>query len=153
MKTKMIYDTDPYLVPYKKAIDTRHRRIREARDRMAPHGRLCDVLNNHLYYGLHREGREWVFREWAPNANRIYLIGEFNNWKRVASYELKPVGTGNWEIRLPEMFLRHGELYKLFIEWPGGGGERLPAYCTRAVQDPEGLLRPGLGSGAVPLAA
>ena len=61
MKTKMIYDTDPYLVPYKKAIDTRHRRIREARDRMAPHGRLCDVLNNHLYYGLHREGREWVF--------------------------------------------------------------------------------------------
>ena len=137
MKTKMIYDTDPYLVPYKKAIDTRHRRIREARDRMAPHGRLCDVLNNHLYYGLHREGREWVFREWAPNANRIYLIGEFNNWKRVASYELKPVGTGNWEIRLPEMFLRHGELYKLFIEWPGGGGERLPAYCTRAVQDPD----------------
>ncbi len=137
MKTKMIYDTDPYLVPYKKAIDTRHRRIREARDRMAPHGRLCDVLNNHLYYGLHREGREWVFREWAPNANRIYLIGEFNNWKRIASYELKPVGTGNWEIRLPEMFLRHGELYKLFIEWPGGGGERLPAYCTRAVQDPD----------------
>jgi len=137
MKTKMIYDTDPYLVPYKKAIDTRHRRIREARDRMAPHGRLCDVLNNHLYYGVHREGREWVFREWAPNANRIYLIGEFNNWKRVASYELKPVGTGNWEIRLPEMFLRHGELYKLFIEWPGGGGERLPAYCTRAVQDPD----------------
>ena len=34
------------------------------------------------------------------------------------------------------MFLSHGELYKLFIEWPGGGGERLPSYATRCVQDP-----------------
>jgi 1,4-alpha-glucan branching enzyme len=35
------------------------------------------------------------------------------------------------------MFLRHGDLYKLFIEWPGGGAERIPAYVTRAVQDPD----------------
>ena len=136
-KVKMIYDTDPYLQPYKEAIDARHARIQAAHDRIAGTGRLTDALNNHLYYGLHHEGREWVLREWAPNANRIYLIGEFNNWKRIGTYEMKPVGGGSWELRLPEMFLRHGELYKLFIEWPGGGGERLPAYCTRAVQDPD----------------
>ena len=136
-KVKMIYDTDPYLQPYKEAIDARHARIQAAHDRIAGKGRLTDSLNNHLYYGLHHEGREWVLREWAPNANRIYLIGEFNNWKRIGTYEMKPVGGGSWELRLPEMFLRHGELYKLFIEWPGGGGERLPAYCTRAVQDPD----------------
>ena len=35
------------------------------------------------------------------------------------------------------MFLSHGVLYKLWIEWPGGGGERIPAYCTRVVQDPQ----------------
>ena len=137
MKPKMIYETDPYLLPYKEAIDARHARILAARDKIAGEGRLADAVNNHLYYGLHHEGREWVLREWAPNANRIYLIGEFNNWKRIATYEMKPVGGGSWELRLPEMFLRHGELYKLFIEWPGGGGERLPAYCTRAVQDPD----------------
>ena len=136
-KVKMIYDTDPYLQPYKEAIDARHARIQAAHDRIAGTGRLTDALNNHLYYGLHPERREWVLREWAPNANRIYLIGEFNNWKRIGTYEMKPVGGGSWELRLPEMFLRHGELYKLFIEWPGGGGERLPAYCTRAVQDPD----------------
>ena len=136
-KVKMIYDTDPYLQPYKEAIDARHARIQAAHDRIAGKGRLTDALNNHLYYGLHHEGREWVLREWAPNANRIYLIGEFNNWKRIGTYEMKPVGGGSWELRLPEMFLHHGELYKLFIEWPGGGGERLPAYCTRAVQDPD----------------
>ncbi|MBR1632855.1 MAG: alpha amylase C-terminal domain-containing protein [Bacteroidales bacterium] len=32
--------------------------------------------------------------------------------------------------------MRHGELYKLFVEWTGGGAERLPAYVTRVVQDP-----------------
>ena len=134
---KKIYETDPYLAPYKEAIEKRHERILEERDKIALNGSLADGLNNHLYYGLHRDADgSWVFREWAPNASRIYLIGEFNNWKRTAAYSLNPIGGGNWEIRLPAMFLHHQELYKLFIEWPGGGGERLPSYVRRVVQDP-----------------
>ena len=133
----MIYDNDQYLMPFKGAIDARHERIEATRKFIAGKGKLKDGVNNHMFYGLHREGEEWVFREWAPNANRIYLIGAFNNWKRTTAYELKPKGGGNWEIRIPAMFLHHGDLYKLFIEWPGGGGERLPSYVTRAVQDPE----------------
>lgn len=134
---KKIYETDPYLAPYKEAIEKRHERILEERDKIALDGSLADGLNNHLYYGLHRDADGgWVFREWAPNASRIYLIGEFNNWRRTAAYSLHPIGSGNWEIRLPAMFLHHQELYKLFIEWPGGGGERLPSYVRRVVQDP-----------------
>ena len=137
-KVKMLYDTDPYLMPFKGAIDARHARILEAEKRFAGDGLLKDGINNHLFYGLHRTpSGDWVFREWAPNATKLYLIGEFNNWKRTAAYALKPIGSGNWEIVLPEMFLHHGELFKLYIEWPGGGGERLPAYTTRAVQDPQ----------------
>lgn len=134
---KKIYETDPYLAPYKEAIEKRHERILEERDKIALDGSLAEGLNNHLYYGLHRDADgSWVFREWAPNASRIYLIGEFNNWRRTAAYSLNPIGGGNWEIRLPAMFLHHQELYKLFIEWPGGGGERLPSYVRRVVQDP-----------------
>ena len=134
---KKIYETDPYLAPYKEAIEKRHERILEERDKIALDGSLADGLNNHLYYGLHKDADgSWVFREWAPNASRIYLIGEFNNWRRTAAYSLHPIGGGNWEIRLPSMFLHHQELYKLFIEWPGGGGERLPSYVRRVVQDP-----------------
>ena len=134
---KKIYETDPYLAPYKEAIEKRHERILEERGKIALDGSLADGLNNHLYYGLHRDADGgWVFREWAPNASRIYLIGEFNNWRRTAAYSLHPIGGGNWEIRLPAMFLHHQELYKLFIEWPGGGGERLPSYVRRVVQDP-----------------
>ena len=141
MKKKLwIYDNDPYLKPFQAAIEARHGRILDAADRLTGHGveGLASSVNNHLYYGLHKCGDgSWVIREWAPNANRIYLVGEFNNWRRTSAYEFKPVGSGNWELRLDPLFLSHGELYKLFIEWPGGGGERIPAYCTRLVQDPE----------------
>ena len=132
-----MYEMDPYLEPFEEAIEARHKRIMDARDQFSVDGSLSEGLNNHLYYGLHRtDDGGWVFREWAPHANRIYLIGEFNNWKRTSAYALSPTGSGNWEIKLPEMFLHHGELYKLFIEWPGGGGERLPSYVRRVVQDP-----------------
>ena len=149
MKTKetksarmpMIYETDPWLAPYKDAIDARHRRILDARADIEVGGSLSKGLNNHLYYGMHRTANgDWIFREWAPNATKIYLIGDFNNWKRTEAYALKPVGNGNWEIEVSSMFISDGTLYKLYIEWPGGGGERIPAYATRAVQDPETKL-------------
>ncbi|MCR5351579.1 MAG: alpha amylase C-terminal domain-containing protein [Bacteroidales bacterium] len=131
-----IYETDPWLEPHRGAIDARHERILAERRKLAGDGPIAPAVNNHIYYPLHREGDSWVLREWAPNATRIYLIGECNNWKRTEAYAFKPVGSGNWELRLPTLFLHHGELYKLWIEWPGGGGERLPAYATRVVQDP-----------------
>jgi len=134
---KKIYQTDPWLEPFKGAIDARHQRIEDTFRHIAGGGLLKDAVNNHMYFGLHRTEDGWVFREFAPNANKIYLIGEFNNWKRIDAYALQPLGSGNWELKLPEMFLRHGQQYKLFIEWPGGGGERLPSYATRVVQDPE----------------
>lgn len=133
----MIYDTDPWLRPFKERIDLRHERILRLRERFAVDGSLSEGVNNHLFYGLHRtEDGAWVFREFAPNATKIYLIGDFNNWKRTDAYALHPLGKGDWELAIPSMFLHHGDLYKLYIEWPGGGGERLPAYLTRAVQDP-----------------
>ena len=135
---KYIFDADPYLLPFKEKILERHERIEACRKKISVGGSLSAGLNNHLFYGLHRDaGGGWIFREWAPNASRIYLIGEFNNWKRTTAYELKPAGGGNWELRLPDMFLSHGDLYKLFIEWPGGGAERLPSYVRRVVQDPQ----------------
>ena len=139
-KVKKIYETDPWLEPFKEAIDARSARIEAAAAKLTGNAggkSIADAANNHLYYGMHRTpDGGWVLREWAPNATRIYLVGEFNNWKRTPDYQLKPVGGGNWEITLPELFLHHGALYKLWIEWPGGAGERIPAYVTRVVQDP-----------------
>ncbi len=138
-KLKKIYETDPWLEPFKGAIDARTERLNAAAAKLAGNvgGKdITSAANNHLWYGLHKtDDGGWVLREWAPNATRMYLVGEFNNWKRTPDYQLKPIGGGNWEITLPGMFLRHGALYKLWTEWPGGAGERIPAYVTRVVQD------------------
>ncbi|MCQ2150460.1 MAG: alpha-amylase family glycosyl hydrolase [Bacteroidales bacterium] len=136
MKTvKKIYETDPWLEPFSKAIEERHSRILEDRKKLSSGKTLSESVNNHIYYPLHRENDEWVIREWAPSASRMFLIGDFNNWKRTEAYSFKPVGQGNWELRVPDFCINDEDLYKLFIEWPGGGGERLPAYVRRVVQD------------------
>ena len=72
---KYIFDADPYLLPFKEKILERHERIEACRKKISVGGSLSAGLNNHLYYGLHRDaGGGWIFREWAPNASRIYLL-------------------------------------------------------------------------------
>lgn len=135
----MIYETDSYLEPYKSIIDSRNRNIRfRIRSLSDVNGSLNRKINNHLYYGLHTtEDGNWVIREYAPNATKIFMIGDFNSWKKNTAWELHPIGNGDWELRISKHFLSHGQLYKFYIEWPGGGGERIPSYVRRCVQDPD----------------
>ncbi|KAA6306348.1 1 4-alpha-glucan branching enzyme GlgB, partial [termite gut metagenome] len=96
---------------------------------------LSEFASGYLYFGLHRTKDGWIFREWAPNATQIYLIGTFTDWKENEKYALKRLEDGNWEIKLPADALHHEDLYKLKIYWVGGQGERIPAWTTRVVQD------------------
>lgn len=64
---------------------------------------LAAFASGHDYYGLHKMKRGWVFREWAPNATDIYLVGDFNNWTEDERYRARRIeGTGNWELKLSE---------------------------------------------------
>ncbi|MDE7375291.1 MAG: alpha amylase C-terminal domain-containing protein [Muribaculaceae bacterium] len=127
---------DPWLEPFADAINGRHEqaKLKEADLTQACHS-LVDFANAHQYFGLHRDKDGWVFREWAPNATGITLIGDFSGWKELAKYQLAPIGDGVWEIRLRPDDIHHGDLYKMMVHWPGGDGERIPAYATRVVQD------------------
>lgn len=131
---------DMYLEPYEDAIRGRHEHAVWKLGQMTGNGKksLADIANGHEYFGLHKMARGWVFREWAPNATAIYLVGDFNNWEITEKYKAKRIeGTENWELRLPEKALRHGQLYKMHVYWDGGDGERIPAYAQRVVQDEE----------------
>ncbi len=133
-----IWKKDPWLEPYGKTVERRNQQIVTRKQEIAGYGRpLKDAINGAMYYCLHQEDGEWVFREWAPNASKLYLLGDFNGWKRSGEWALQPQGGGNWELRVPGDRISHGDLYKWYVEWPGGGGERIPAYATRCVQDPE----------------
>lgn len=128
---------DKWLEPFADAINGRHQHaMAKIAELTGGKHSLADFASGYLYFGMHHEGKEWVFREWAPNATKIFLIGDFNNWKETPQYELNRIGSnGNWEIRLPEEAIHHADLYKMKVYWNGGCGERIPAWCQRAVQD------------------
>ncbi len=130
------YAEDPYLAPHVERILQRAGAVREMEQRLTG-GRqpLADFAAGHNYFGLHRCGGEWVLREWAPNATRMHLIGGFSGWREHPDFSFNSLPAGIWELRVPRERLCHGDLYRLRLEWPGGGGERLPAYTRRAVQD------------------
>ena len=42
----------------------------------------------------------FVFRLWAPHAQSVHVVGDFNFWNR-RSHPMKSIGNGVWEIFLP----------------------------------------------------
>jgi len=133
--------SDPYLAPYQNIISRRLSKIAQTRQRLTRgHASLADFASGHEYFGLHFEDDQWVFREWAPNAAEMFLIGDMSGWQEKAEFALKARDDGIWEIRLAAEKLQHGTLYRLRIHWPGGEGDRIPAYARRVVQDPQSLI-------------
>ncbi len=96
-----------------------------------------DFASGYLYFGLHKTADGWLFREWAPNATKIYLVGPFSGWKDNERFALTRTQHGQWEIKLPHDFFAHKDTYKLHIWWDGGEGYRVPAWATRVIQDPK----------------
>ena len=135
--TLKLIENDSWLQPYKAAITGRHEHALQMRRKLTEKtdGSLIQFASGHLFFGLHRNEDGWVFREWAPNATAIFLIGDFNGWKESPNYRLVRREHNVWEIQLPPTAMKHGDFYKMKVYWEGGCGERIPAWCTRVVQD------------------
>jgi 1,4-alpha-glucan branching enzyme len=133
---------DPGLAPHAEVIRRRLALV-DATETRLTRGRMSidDFASGHEYFGLHLRGRQWVLREWAPNATRIFLIGEPTGWKEQKAFAFtRKNPEGVWELRLPKTALTHGDLYRLKIHWRGGRGDRIPAWTRRVVQDPATLI-------------
>ncbi len=136
-----ILKNDPWLEPYAPAIEGRHAdAIRKESELLGEQTSLVDFANAHKYFGLHRaKDGSWIFREWAPNATGITLVGDFSGWEVRPEYALHKVEggvAGVWEGTFPADAMADGQLYKMRVTWPGGEGERIPAYADRVIQDP-----------------
>jgi 1,4-alpha-glucan branching enzyme len=141
-RLRRLLESDPYLTPYAKFIGRRLSKIAAAQTRLTG-GKmtLADFASGHEYFGLHFQDNQWVFREWAPNADRIFMIGDMTGWQEDGAFALNRLDEdGVWEIRLDSGKLKHLDLYRLRIHWPGGQGDRIPAYTRRVVQDPTTLI-------------
>ena len=139
---KLLLESDPYLKPYERDLRRRFARIAETEKMLTGNKtRLADFASGHEYFGLRFYHNEWIFREWAPNADAIYLIGDMTNWQEKKRFALERINSeGVWEIRLPADAIGHENLYRLRIHWPGGQGDRIPAYSRRVVQDSDTLI-------------
>jgi 1,4-alpha-glucan branching enzyme len=137
-----LLNNDPYLNPYKKIIHNRITKIRDLENQLTSgNGDLLSFSGGHKYFGLHFEEGMWVFRELAPNATGIFLIGDMTDWKEHEEYALQRIDRkGIWEIVLPEAALAHGAHYRLKMYWKNGEGNRIPSYARRVVQDPATLI-------------
>lgn len=134
---KIIAD-DPWLEPFQDAIQGRHLDVMRKLHDLTQHGSLVDFANAYNYFGLHkRKGGGFVFREYAPNASSVTLIGDFSKWQEDPRFRCSNIGDGVWELIIPKGRIHNGDFYKMLVTWPGGQGERIPAYATRVVQDPE----------------
>lgn len=138
-KPQLVLD-DPGLSPYADSIFKRQQNANKKENELLQHAAsLSDFATGYMYFGLHRIQDGWIFREWAPNAEEIYMMGDFSDWKKLPRYKLNRLDHGNWEIRLPKDALEHGQKFRLWVRWKNGEGERIPAWINRVVQNMDTL--------------
>jgi 1,4-alpha-glucan branching enzyme len=141
MNKPQIVLNDPWLEPYSEHILKRQQNALKKEQELLNKSikSLADFATGYMYFGLHRTDSGWVFREWAPNAQEIYMIGDFSDWKQDPRFKLNSIGHGNWEIELNKDDIKHGQKFRLFIRWKNGQGERIPAWINRVIQNPDTL--------------
>ncbi|MGC8624905.1 MAG: alpha-amylase family glycosyl hydrolase [Phycisphaerae bacterium] len=134
---------DPWLEPYAEKLRQRwshYRKMREGIEKAG--GLLATVSQGHHYFGFNRgenSGRTGVwYREWAPAAAQLHLIGDFNTWNR-RSHPMTRDSYGVWVIFLPDFapgvpILKHGDKVKVQVDSAAGRMDRIPAYIRRVVQ-------------------
>lgn len=133
---------DPYLEPYRAVLLRRLMAVEKKADEVTQGEiSLTDFSSGHEYFGLHFRDGQWIFREWAPHATAVFLIGNISDWQEQPDLACRRVSdNGVWELRLAAERLSHGDLFRLRIHWPGGRGDRIPAWARRVVQDTQTLI-------------
>ncbi|MCQ0971903.1 1,4-alpha-glucan branching protein GlgB [Paracoccus sp. TK19116] len=87
------------------------------------HRKLWQVLGAHPVD--HQGVAGTHFAVWAPNAERVSVVGEFNLWNGLAHPMRRRGATGVWELFLPGV--GEGAAYKYEIRGPGGKIQPLKA--------------------------
>ncbi len=133
-----IIKTDPYLEPYEYAINERMLAYADTKGKLLKKGQsLIDFANGYEYFGFHRVRGGWVYREWAPAAEALYLTGDFNGWD-TRSHPLTALENGVYEIELKgKDALREGDNVQVIVIHKGEELRRIPLYATRVVQNEE----------------
>ena len=130
-----IIDIDPWLEPHRATISRRERYIAKKSEEVLAGVSLPSFALGYEHFGLHQTDEAWIFREWAPNATKIFLVGDFTDWQELDEFALKRTKNGQWYGKFPVGAIKHGQKYKLRVYWDGGEAWRIPSYAGYVVQD------------------
>ncbi|MFV0237338.1 MAG: alpha amylase C-terminal domain-containing protein [Flavobacteriales bacterium] len=135
---------DPLLKPFETAINNRLEWYYNTLDYInRDFKNLQRFANAYRFFGFNYDkvNKGWWFREWAPNANYLSLIGDFNSWDRSAN-PMNRMDYGVWEVFLPDSDyserLYDGSLVKVHISGQNGQLDRIPAFINRVIQNESG---------------
>ena len=133
-----IIELDSALKPYENDIKLRMDLYHKTRKELL--GKNKDIVNfasGADYFGFHRTDDGWVYREWAPGAEKMYLMGDMNEWNPT-SLPMTKKENGIFELYLKgKDYLYDGCKVKAVVIHNGKKLERIPLYIHRVVQDPK----------------
>lgn len=134
---------DPLLKPYATQLRQRSARYLQRKSEIEDAdlqggGILGQISQGHRYFGFNPCGTGICYREWAPAAHALSLIGDFNGWDRGA-HPMTRDEWGVWHIFLPDG-LPHGSRLKVHVVSELGPRDRIPAYIQRVVQEQDGAF-------------
>ncbi len=138
MKHKIL-DLDPSLRYFEKDFDLRMRNYRKTKKKLLASGqKLADFANGHLFFGFHRQEDGWIYREWAPGAERLFVTGDFCGWDRYA-YPMERGENGVFTCFIPGRdTLQDGHRVMTVVQRQGRELERIPLYIHRVIQESDG---------------
>jgi len=126
---------DPYLAGYSDDINLRMDRYYSKRAELLCDKDITEIADCHKYFGIHRTKSGWVYREWAPGADKMFLTGDFNGWDML-SCPMEKKQNGVFEVALKgKNALKVGQYIQAIVEKDGKHYRRVPAYATRVLQD------------------
>ena len=136
-----LLEIDPYLKDFEQDINLRMDNYKSKRKELLGRKRsLASFANGHNYFGFHRVKGGWVYREWAPAAESMFLTGDFNGWD-IYACPMTKLDNGVFEVELKGRdALKEGQKVQAIIIHNGQTLRRIPLYATRVVQDPENNL-------------
>lgn len=136
-----IVKEDKWLEPFGENIQNRMFWFSDHMDFLdSQYGGLKEFAHGHKYYGFNYDSelKGWRYREWASNANRLSLVGDFNDWDAEANI-MQAIGGGVWELFLPDTEykskIKNYSFVKVHVQSDNGNHNRIPAYIERVVQD------------------
>ena len=96
------------------------------------HSHLYEKLGAHLS----RDPEGAWFAVWAPNADAVSVIGDFNGWSRTANMLVPREQSGIWEGFIPDV--KNGALYKYHVHSriTRSGADKADPYAVYAEQPP-----------------